>query len=472
MTAPGSPAADGPDAAPRPLPRAARSVLGLPWVALPGILIFGWAVLRAGGVVRPWFSVTIAVIAAVYMPVVVWLALDHRTLHRQRQDDLVELADSRRRFTSVAEATDEMVWEVEVDGTIAFVGPTVIDFLGYRADELVGRSMLMLLPAFEQARAVKHYADSSYPATGWQNMLWTYRAQDGSLRAYMCTAVAHADASGHAVAFAGTLRRQATVRADLLLDDLRGKVADVISAHQLTIHFQPILDTCSGKVIGAESLSRFTVGDPARTPDAWFADAARVGLGADLELLAVETALLAGKQLPPDIYLSINLSPETLLTGRLDDVLAGSGWQPDRVVLEVTEHVSIDNYESLARSVADLRRDGMRLAIDDAGAGYASLRHILQLAPDYIKLDRSLITDLDADPGRRALVKALLIFAGEVGATVIAEGVETMGELDAAHQLGVQAAQGFLTGRPVPVAEWRPTEPRPMSHPAHPGHHA
>jgi EAL domain-containing protein (putative c-di-GMP-specific phosphodiesterase class I) len=218
--------------------------------------------------------------------------------------------------------------------------------------------------------------------------------------------------------------------------------------------FQPIVDICSGVIVGAESLARFAGGDLGPPPDVWFADAMQAGLGPELELFAVEAALAAAVELPCDLYISINLSPATLLTGKLTELVARSGWLPARLVVEVTEHVSVTDYVPLTAAIADLRARGMRLAVDDAGAGYASFRHILALTPDFIKLDRSLIEDLGYDAGRRALVRAMMTFAGEVGASVVAEGVETEAELNAARMLGVRAAQGFLTGRPMPAAEW------------------
>jgi EAL domain-containing protein (putative c-di-GMP-specific phosphodiesterase class I) len=193
------------------------------------------------------------------------------------------------------------------------------------------------------------------------------------------------------------------------------------------------------------------------TPDRWFADAAEVGLGTEVELIAVETALFAARGLPRCLYLSVNLSPTTLQSGLLPGLLAASGWPPERLVIEITEHTPVEDYGSLEECLAELRAPGFRLAVDDAGAGYASFRHILGLRPEYIKLDRALIDGIDTDPARRALVSAVVTFGREVGAGVIAEGVETSGELQAARGLGVAAAQGYFLGRPATVgAGWGP----------------
>jgi EAL domain-containing protein (putative c-di-GMP-specific phosphodiesterase class I) len=154
------------------------------------------------------------------------------------------------------------------------------------------------------------------------------------------------------------------------------------------------------------------------------------------------------------LFLTVNVSPSTLLAGRLGPLIEESGWDPARLVVEITEHVRVDDYDSLAACTKALRRQGLRLAVDDAGAGYASFRHILALQPDHIKLDRDLIAGIDSDPGRRALVKAVTAFAGDIGATVIAEGIETESELVAARLLGVQGAQGFHIAKPSPIAQW------------------
>jgi EAL domain-containing protein (putative c-di-GMP-specific phosphodiesterase class I) len=126
---------------------------------------------------------------------------------------------------------------------------------------------------------------------------------------------------------------------------------------------------------------------------------------------------------------------------------------PTRVILELTEHDVVDRYEPLVDTLWGLRRSGVRLSVDDAGAGFASLRHIMKLAPDFIKLDRELVSGIDLDPVRRALTRALLDFAGDTGAQVIAEGVETADELTVIRDFGVPLAQGYHLARPAPINE-------------------
>jgi EAL domain-containing protein (putative c-di-GMP-specific phosphodiesterase class I) len=122
----------------------------------------------------------------------------------------------------------------------------------------------------------------------------------------------------------------------------------------------------------------------------------------------------------------------------------------ERVVLEITEHAVIDDYEQVLQAFTALRTRGIRLAIDDAGSGYASFRHIISLEPDFIKLDTTLTRDIDRDNRRQALVSAFVAFAGRTRSEIIAEGVETGAARDTLKVLGVNKAQGYLFGRPGP----------------------
>jgi EAL domain-containing protein (putative c-di-GMP-specific phosphodiesterase class I) len=122
-----------------------------------------------------------------------------------------------------------------------------------------------------------------------------------------------------------------------------------------------------------------------------------------------------------------------------------------RLILELTEHTAIEDYAKLVAALRVLRRAGTRIAIDDTGSGYSSLGHILKLAPDFIKLDRDLVSGIDVDPVRRALAASLVSFAAETGAQIIAEGVETEDELHVLRRLGVRNAQGYHLGRPAPL---------------------
>ena len=147
----------------------------------------------------------------------------------------------------------------------------------------------------------------------------------------------------------------------------------------------------------------------------------------------------------------MNFSPQTAVSDRLRDLLERA--DPSRIVVEVTEHAPVADYDELREALSGLRERGVRLAIDDAGAGFASLRHIIRLDPDLIKLDITLTRQIETDPVRQALAVALVSFAEQIGATVVAEGVESELELEALRRAGIRHAQGFLLGRPGPLAE-------------------
>ncbi len=219
-----------------------------------------------------------------------------------------------------------------------------------------------------------------------------------------------------------------------------------ISERALQVLFQPILNLQSGGVVGVEALARFER-PPVRPPDEWFLEAASVGLGIDLEITALTLALEHLHRLPVGLYMALNVSAEALMSARLREILADV--PAERVVLELTEHNPIDDYPEIVASIQDLRSSGVRLAVDDAGAGIASLRHVLDLQPEIIKLDIGLIRGIDTDPARQALAAALLMFARETyQSSIVAEGIETLGELEVLRRLGCPLGQGFLLGRP------------------------
>ncbi len=227
---------------------------------------------------------------------------------------------------------------------------------------------------------------------------------------------------------------------------LADRIDAVIAGKAFSSVYQPIFNLATMQPAGVEGLSRFA-GLPYRSPDLWFADAFAAGRGIDLELAAIAVALEPLSALPPPIYLSINASARTIVSGRLAETLAGLPL--DRIVLELTEHEVVEDYDTLLGALEPLRRGGIRIAVDDAGAGFASLQHILRLRPDRIKLDMSLTRDIDSDPARRALASAMVTFARETGAHLIAEGVETRAELGVLMAIGVDKGQGYLLGHPA-----------------------
>jgi EAL domain-containing protein (putative c-di-GMP-specific phosphodiesterase class I)/FixJ family two-component response regulator len=206
--------------------------------------------------------------------------------------------------------------------------------------------------------------------------------------------------------------------------------------------YQPIVELATARAVGHEALARFDH-PSGEGPAVWFAEAAEVGLARDLELHAVGIALAGA---PPDGFVSINVSPRTAMSEPLLAAVAAHGGA--RVVVEITEHNQVDDYPAVKQAFARLRHLGARIAMDDLGAGYSGLQHILQLRPDVVKLDTALIRGIDADLAKRALVTSFVQFAREIGTTLIAEGIESADELSTLRSLGVVLGQGFLLGRP------------------------
>jgi EAL domain-containing protein (putative c-di-GMP-specific phosphodiesterase class I)/DNA-binding NarL/FixJ family response regulator len=211
--------------------------------------------------------------------------------------------------------------------------------------------------------------------------------------------------------------------------------------------YQPIC-TLAGSTVGAEALARFR-GPPARGPVRWFAEADEVGLLRDLELAAVRAALVGLPDLPAHVFLAVNVSPSTLCSASFLRLVAGT--DGPRLVVEITEHARIDDYDALRETLDALRDFGVRIAIDDAGAGFASLRHILRLEPEFIKLDRTLIDGIEADRSRQALAAGLISFAEKIDATIVAEGIERLAEVEKLSELGVRYGQGYFFARPGPL---------------------
>jgi EAL domain-containing protein (putative c-di-GMP-specific phosphodiesterase class I)/AmiR/NasT family two-component response regulator len=239
------------------------------------------------------------------------------------------------------------------------------------------------------------------------------------------------------------------VREEVELDAMASRmerITDVISAGGPRMVFQPIVRLSTGGLVGVEALARFPV-DPECGAHEWFQQAREVGLGPQLEIAAARSALAHVSALPSHAYMGLNFSPQALMSKAFEGLLADL--PRGRFVVEVTEHARIDDYEALAPVLRDIREFGGRLAVDDAGAGFASLRHILQLAPEVIKIDISLTRCIDTDRARRALTVGLVSFAGEMGMVIVAEGIETRGQLEMLRSLGVEFGQGFFLARPA-----------------------
>ena len=235
--------------------------------------------------------------------------------------------------------------------------------------------------------------------------------------------------------------------------ELVARVRETIDSEGVRAVYQPIVELESRRTVGYEALARI-VAAPIQGPDSWFADATSVGLGVELERAALKAAFAGLPQLPPDCFLSVNLSPAAILDDDVRELLEAA--QPSRLVVEITEHTSIDDYGLVSRALLALRARGLRLAVDDAGAGYASLRHLLEMRPDLIKLDASLTRGIDAEAGRRALAEALIAFARATDVALVAEGIETAAEEEELRKLGVVFGQGYHLGKPAPLPRTEP----------------
>lgn len=246
----------------------------------------------------------------------------------------------------------------------------------------------------------------------------------------------------------------------------RDTIADILTADALTIAFQPIVSLGEGRCLGVEALSRFA--DGGGSPDHVFEMAHSVGLGEQLEELAARQAVNFLPLIPEPQYLAINLSPQVARDAS-DRILDVTGESLQRLVLEVTEAAAVEGYDRLRDRLAPIRERGLRLAIDDAGAGYASLHHIVELCPDIIKIDRSLVHGMAVDRYRRSAVRAFVALAQDLGAATVAEGIETSEDLRVARELGITAAQGYLLGKPTTefadISRRYGTTATPQNHP-------
>jgi EAL domain-containing protein (putative c-di-GMP-specific phosphodiesterase class I) len=232
---------------------------------------------------------------------------------------------------------------------------------------------------------------------------------------------------------------------------IESRLLPLMDAGGPVVVVQPIVDLATGARAGAEALSRFPA-EWGLAPDICFAQAHSVGLGHELELLALQRAAEHLDEIGG--YVAMNVSPATLLLPQTIDAVAAL--PVERVLLELSEHDPVDDYDELGEALEPLRHRGLRLAIDDVGAGFSSLRHIVLARPDVIKLDRSIVHGLADDPVLSTLVRSLVEFGHAAGATVVAEGIEDAREADAARRLGVDHGQGWHFGRPGPARDLAP----------------
>ena len=345
-------------------------------------------------------------------------------------------------------------------GGLAASNPAAHRLLGLTADQLSGRAPAN--PGWQALRPDGSIMDAGdYPigstfrtAAGQRDAVVGVRTAEGGEVGWLSiNTVPVADSSGSVEYVVCSMndvtdRHAATLAAEQARRERRDCIQQVLDDGGPTMVFQPIIELATGKPVGAEALARFPA-QPNRSPEEWFADAADVGLGVELELAAIRAAVAQLDALPAGTYLSLNAGPDTVVSPQLHQLLRSA--PASRLVVELTEHIAVADYAALTEALDALRCRGVRLAVDDAGSGFSSLQHILNLKPDIIKLDRALVEAIDSDPARRALAGALLTFANEIGAQVIAEGIENLREQTVLRRLGVRYAQGFHLGRPGPI---------------------
>ena len=228
----------------------------------------------------------------------------------------------------------------------------------------------------------------------------------------------------------------------------KSAIEQIISDNDISIYFQPIFSLKNNKVAGFESLARFFT-TPYKAPDVWFKEAKKVGLNEALEMLAIKNAVTNIAKFNNSTYIAINCSPSHILSGALENTLQNIDCT--RLVLEITEHSPISDYEKMRTALTPLRKRGLRLAIDDVGAGFSSFQHILELEADIIKLDISLTQNINTDDRKFLLAKALCGFAKAIDCTIVAEGIETEEELNSLRKLNVDSVQGYFIGRPAAI---------------------
>lgn len=240
------------------------------------------------------------------------------------------------------------------------------------------------------------------------------------------------------------------------LDALRSlsRISALLENQMLMTAFQPIYGLQDRSVVGVEALSRF-VSDDGASAELWFAEAAAVGLGANLEFSALGSAAAAAAKLPPHLYVALNISPKSCLDPRLPELFDHIELPIDRIVLELTDEIADEEYSHFISAITPLRERGLRIAIDDSHPNAGALSRMVHLRPDFIKLGRNVISGVDSDTSQHALAACLVDFAEQIGSVLVAEGVETVEELKVLTELGFSAGQGYLLGRPsVRPQDW------------------
>lgn len=361
--------------------------------------------------------------------------------------------EERDRFFDVS---IDLLATVSAAGYFVRLNPAWTAVLGYELDELKSRPFVEFIHPDDLAATTAKDArqiDEGKSVLNFQNR---YRHRDGSYRWLEWTSSPSADgALLYATARDITERKLEDERLRAPAMALARRRAEALDRIESTIEtrafgpvYQPIVDLSTGAAVGYEALTRFIDGC---RPDLMFATALECGLGIKLETATLAAALDGARRLPPQTWLSLNVSPPLLAD--VETLGATLGLRARPLVLEITEHETIEAYGPLREAMLRLGPD-VRLAVDDAGAGVANFHHLVELRPDFVKIDVSLVRGVDTDPSRQAVVAGILHFAAAAHCQVIAEGIETEAELATVTELGVTLGQGYLLGRPAPAETW------------------
>lgn len=431
----------------RPSPRATNSLRRTPvlWSVLLGGALVTDAALSleevgelAGGQEATWGAVSLLSHACVLVAGLV-LARSYFAVRR-------ELFQRDQAIAAASATSADWLWETDAAGRLTYASEGVRILLGYEPMHVVGKLAQELLAPEARDEGGALPTRSADARSGLDPVELPWLHADGHVVVLQGAAAPIMDKRGIVTGFRGTRRRltEAMVN-ERQRAAARTRMTSVLAEARLTVALQPIIDFRTGRVAGVEALTRFGDGRP---PDVWFREAVETGLGRELDQLTFANALTVLAVVPDECFLSINATPELLNDEAFQRRLLQPDMPANRLVLEITEHERVTSYEELAAALVPLRERGVRLAVDDTGAGYASLSHVLQLRPDIIKLDRSLVSHVTNDPARRVLVTALVLLAMELGAELTAEGVETSLELETLASLGVDHAQGYLLSRP------------------------
>jgi len=361
--------------------------------------------------------------------------------------------EERDRFFDVS---IDMLATASSSGQFIRLNPAWTDVLGYELDELTSRPFVDFVHPDDIAATNREVVRQIGEGNAVLNFQNRYRHRDGSYRWLEWTSSPSADGQLlYAVARDVTARkleeerlRAPEIARALRLAEARERIESTIEAGAFGPVYQPIVDLSTGTAIGYEALTRFADGT---RPDQMFATALECGLGIKLETATLAVAIDGARSLPTRSFLSLNVSPGLLAD--VETMARTLGLRARPIVLEVTEHETIEAYAPLREAVLRLGPD-VRLAVDDTGAGVANFNHLVELKPQFVKIDVGLVRGVDEDLSRQAVVAGILHFASAVDCQVIAEGIESEAELASLVALGVTLGQGYLLGRPAPAKTW------------------